>query len=160
MPEATVVLEQPSQPLWHVLGTGAQPTLRAAGLPLPEQDMAARFHGDGFVLRVGAREYLVGASRAPAPVSDPRAWVFARHDHLLALHGPGWRSLMPWVCHFDFRNLKAGHWLQVAVAGVDVWVLPREAERLLIGCDPSYGAYLHGLFQQLIREHAGSLSTD
>ena len=159
MSDAIVALEQPTLPLWHVLGAGAAATLQAVGLPLPAQDMEVRFQEPASVMRASAREYLVITPQAPISPADQSCWVLRRNDHLLALRGLGWRAVMPWVCHFDFNALEAGHWLQVAMAGVDVWALQTDGDSLLIGCDPSYGAYLQTLLHQIIREHAVSTST-
>lgn len=160
MPAPAVVLEQPTLTFWHVLGAGAQATLRAADLPVPEHDLDVRFHGHAFVMRAGAREYLVAGAQEPVPAPEARAWVLRRHDRLLALRGPAWRAAMSWVCHYDFGALEPGRWLQVAMAGVDVWATRPDADSLLFGCDPSCGAYVQNLLHQILRDHADSISTE
>ena len=143
----------------HVIGPGAGAWLAEGGWMVPEANYTVAETAEYFTTRLGPREFIVasgqGGELPPAPHSAPQGvWVFPRCDAVLELDGVHWKEAAAEVCSYDFRELAAGSWLPVAMAGVTVWCLPRK-QGIWIGCDPSYGAYLEETLREVVADLTG-----
>ena len=146
----------------EIVGAGADAALLNAGLPVPEAPQTALPHGEGLVACTGRNDYLViSADDWPCP-SGPPPWCLERSDMVMRLTGAAWPEVMTQLCPHDLRQLPAGGWFMAAVAGVTAWLYRPEAApgTLLLGCDPSYGAYLQSMLDAVVTDHRDAPSID
>ena len=140
--------------LWELVGSGADDALRAADLPVPGDELTAAEHGPGFVACIGRNHYLIAGEGEwhQAPQTPP--WLLQRSDRVMRLTGAGWNDALTELCPHDLGALPPGGWLMAAVAGVNAWLFRSASapDSLLLGCDPSYGAYLESMLQSVVRD--------
>ncbi|MFV8835327.1 hypothetical protein [Aquisalimonas sp.] len=139
----------------ELVGSGAPDVLRDAGLPVPETEQTALPCGAGLVAFTGRNDYLVVTADPWTPPAATPPWCLTRSDRVLCLSGGGWAHAMRQLCPHDLRQLPEGGWLAAAVAGVTAWLYrhPDRPDGILLGCDPSYGAYLDAMLTAVVRDH-------
>ncbi|SEO71710.1 hypothetical protein [Aquisalimonas asiatica] len=139
----------------ELVGSGAADALRDAGLPVPETEQTALPYGAGLVAFTGRNDYLVVTTDPWTPPDGTPPWCLTRSDRVLRLAGGDWDQAMRQLCPHDLRQLPEGGWLAAAVAGITAWLYrhPDHPDGILLGCDPSYGAYLDAMLTAVVRDH-------
>lgn len=138
----------------ELVGSGAADALREAGLPVPDREQTALPCGPGLVAFTGRNDYLVVTVDPWTPPAAP-PWCLTRSDCVMRLTGDDWAQAMHQLCPHDLRQLPEGGWLAAAVAGITAWLYrhPDRPDGILLGCDPSYGAYLNAMLTAVVRDH-------
>lgn len=143
--------------VWHLIGPNAAAELERAGLPRPPADLTATAADDTLVACTGADQYLIVSAATPAFADRDAGWLFSRSDLILAIEGADSFALLAQFCAYDFRGFAPGQWLMARLAGVDCWLYGQTGDdeiRLLLGCDPSHGRYLHTTLTHAMSEHS------
>ncbi|WP_290653567.1 hypothetical protein [Aquisalimonas sp.] len=140
--------------LWELVGSGAVDALRAEGLPIPEAELTAVEHGPGFVACTGRNGYLIAGEEEWQQSPQTPPWLLQRSDWVMRLSGARWSDALTELCPHDLGRLPPGGWFMAAVAGVNAWLYRPASvpDSLLLGFDPSYGAYLESMLQSVVRD--------
>lgn len=149
--------------MWHVRGQAAPAAIASLSCGTPEMFKINSFGDFGFTTATGATEfYLVDekdgsvAAELKAKAGDADTFMFPRQDALFVLSGEGWKDMMLRVSAFNFKAADDGDYITANMAGVSVWfrVNSTDPNKVLFGCDPSYGHYLYETLCDVIKEVA------
>ncbi|MDR9498808.1 MAG: hypothetical protein RI556_06495 [Hydrogenovibrio sp.] len=144
--------KRPKQVIWHLKDSEAEEALeKRLNLVLGIFSYRSLTQPTSLVARLGSDEYFVcgASSDQMETIKDIRA--FQRGDAVFELSG-NWLAPLSEICIHDFRQTRPGHFLMTTAAGVNVWLLIPDANApLIMGCDPTYEAYLYSVLERHTR---------
>jgi sarcosine oxidase subunit gamma len=130
-------------------------------------DAGADAAGALLVARLGTAEFfLEGAATVPAlrrmtavlEAGAAGVYPVLREDWCLQLRGEQVHEVLAQVCNVDFAALRldAHPLIMTLMIGVAVLVVPQEAQRYRLWCDPTFGPYLSESLGAVVIECGGS----
>ena len=149
--------------MWHVRGQAAAAAIGSLSCGAPEMFKINSFSEFGFSTSTGKSEfYLVDekggsvATELKAKADDADTFMFPRQDALFVLSGEGWKQMMLRVTAFNFEAADDSDFVMANMAGVSTWfrVSSTDPNKVLFGCDPSYGHYLYETLCDVVKEVA------
>lgn len=149
--------------MWHVRGQAAPAAVGSLSCGAPEMFKINSFSEFGFSTSTGKSEfYLVDekggsvATELKAKADDADTFMFPRQDALFVLSGEGWKQMMLRVTAFNFEAADDSDFVMANMAGVSTWfrVSSTDPNKVLFGCDPSYGHYLYETLCDVVKEVA------
>ncbi|MBT3710875.1 MAG: hypothetical protein HOG19_15650 [Gammaproteobacteria bacterium] len=147
--------------MWHVRGSAAPAALGSLSCGAPQMFKINGFSDLGFSTATGPTEfYLVDekdgsvAGELKAKADDADTFIFPRQDALFVLTGEGWKDMMLRVSAFNFKAAGDDDFVMANMAGVSVWfrVSATDPNKVLFGCDPSFGHYLYETLCDVVEE--------
>ena len=144
----------------HVRGQGAPDAVNSLSCGAPEIFKINGFSDFGFSTTTGREFYVVDekggsvAAELKAKADDAGIYMFQRQDALFVLSGEGWKDMMLRVSAFNFKTANDDDFVMTNMAGVSTWfrVSNTDPNKVLFGCDPSYGHYLFETLCEVVEE--------
>ncbi len=149
---------------WTLVATTAD---AAGAADMGAADAGADAAGALLVARLGTAEFfLEGAATVPAlrrmtavlEAGAAGVYPVLREDWCLQLRGEQVHEVLAQVCNVDFAALRldAHPLIMTLMIGVAVLVVPQEAQRCRLWCDPTFGPYLSESLGAVVIECGGS----
>ncbi len=147
--------------MWHVRGQAAPAAVGSLSCGAPEMFKINSFGDFGFSTSPGPPEfYLIDekdgsvATELKAKADDADTFMFPRQDALFVLTGEGWKDMMLRVSAFNFKVAEDKDFVMTNMAGVSAWfrVSDTDSNKVLFGCDPSFGHYLYETLCEVVEE--------
>jgi len=147
--------------MWHIRGQAAPAAIGSLSCGAPEMFKINSFGDFGFSTSTGPTEfYLVDeeggsvATELKAKADDADTYMFPRQDALFVLTGEGWKDMMLRVSAFNFKVADDKDFVMTNMAGVSTWfrVSDTDPNKVLFGCDPSFGHYLYETLCEVVEE--------
>lgn len=147
--------------MWHVRGRAAPAAVNSLRCGAPEMFKINSFSDLGFSTTTGPTEFYVVdekggsvATELKAKADDADTYMFSRQDALFVLSGEGWKDMLLRVSAFNFKAAADSDFVMTNMAGVSVWfrVSDTDPNRVLFGCDPSFGHYLYETLCEVVEE--------
>lgn len=147
--------------MWHVRGQAAPAAVNSLSCGAPEMFKINSFSDLGFSTTTGKTEFFVidekggsVAAELKAKAGDANTFMFPRQDALFILSGEGWKDMMLRVTAFNFKAANDKDFVMANMAGVSTWfrVSDTDPNKVLFGCDPSFGHYLYETLCEVVKE--------
>ena len=147
---------------WHIRGVDVAATMGSLSCGKPDMYKVKATGSDlGFAVATGPTEFFV-LDEANGSLSvelqekaqKPGTYLFPRDDALFVLSGEGWKDMMLRVSAFNFKAATDDDFVMTNMAGVSVWfrVSQSDSNKVVFGCDPSFGHYLYETLCDVVKE--------